>query len=329
MAKHTPQSLIQSVEPSGDEAKAPSAARIKQLALKKRNDHLKNSEEKPMKKVSFQVALIAAIICMLTITAFAAVGGVDYIRSIFGDSTASIQDEIRTPQITAAGGGRELALEAVVTDGFVTNLVVSLTGEKPASDFELFDIESDATLRAISWYDLEEHATADKTFYAVEVVSEKRFDAANMTLVLNKEVAPITMAFEVENHLGNAVIEFPQGDAAVSKQLKELQVSPMGLLLIGYEKNAQGGLPATDIQLIFADGTTEDILLEFAPADEIIGAGGGAVIPGEIGELPLLVSFYGTRNPDGELVISGQFSRIINPAAIEKILVDGAEYPVK
>lgn len=43
-------------------------------------------------------------------------------------------------------------------------------------------------------------------------------------------------------------------------------------------------------------------------------------------KLPLVISFHGTRNPDGELVINGQFSRIINPAGIEKIIVEGVEY---
>jgi len=66
--------------------------------------------------------------------------------------------------------------------------------------------------------------------------------------------------------------------------------------------------------------------VEYSPSDETVG--GGAIIDNGPKNMPLVVTFYCNQNPDGELVISGQFSRIINPAEIEKVMIDGVEYPV-
>lgn len=280
-----------------------------------------------MKKASIRVLFVAAIVSLMGITAFAAFGGLDLIRGIFGDSAASIQDQIVTPQVSASANGRELALEALVTDGYVTNLVVSLTGQQP-SDPDLFTVSTDLALRSNGWRVYEEFSTAKKTCYVVDLVSEQRFQSADITLSLNRDVAPIELPIRMENKLGNAVISFPDGAMSGKTALKELQVSPMGFLLIAHEDDAQGGLPATRIRLLFQNGTSEEMEAEFTPSEDRVLGGGGVVMSNDPKDAPLVVSFHGTRNPDGELVVSGQFSRIINPAEIQKVVVDGAEYPV-
>lgn len=327
LADLIPDRDVMPVPPQGDDTLSPSSARIKALALEKRRAYLNENEVIPMKRASFRVALIAAVICLISLTAFAAFGGLDYIKSIFGESAVSLQNEIITPQVSASSDGRDLALEALLTDGYVTNLVVSLTGAMPSGELRLFQVSIDGTLRSVSWSDMPAFSTADKTYYAVEIVSEARFEAADMILSLDPEIADITLPFTVENKLGNAVVTFPEGALSGETALKELQVSPMGFLLIGHESNAQGGLPPTHIQLCFAQGRTESIDVEFAPSDETVSGGGGAILDGNAA-LPLVTSFHGTRNPSGALVISGTFSRIINPANIEKIIIDGVEYPI-
>lgn len=328
MAAHIPEELIVPVDPLGDPSISPSADRIKQLALQKRKDHLKEKEEKPMKKTVFKVVLVAAIVSLLSITAFAAFGGLELIKSIFGDSAASIQNAIVTPQVSASAQGRDMALEALVTDGFVTNMVVSLTGRQPSDD-DLFTVTTDTSLRSNGWHVLEDYTTADKTYYAVDFISEQRFDTAEVTLSLNKKVAPIDLSIQIENQLGNAVVDFPAGAMAGQTQLKQLQISPMGFLLIGREENARGGLPSTDIQLVYQNGAADALQVEFDDGDEMVTGGGGAVITDNRENAPLVVMFHGTRNPDKELVVNGQFSRIIDPAQIEKVVIDGVAYPVK
>lgn len=328
MAAHLPEDTLCRVDPQGDPSVSPSALRIKQLALAKRSEYMqKENEDIPVKKASFRVALIAALICLVSITAFAAFGGLDYIKAIFGDSAESIENEIVTPQQSVSAQGRDMALEALVTDGYVTNMVVTLTGDTPPED-SLFAISTDTALRSVNWHPLDAFSAADKTYYVVSFVTETRFDTTDITLSLNPDIAPIDMPIQVQNNLGNAVIEFPEDTMSGETQLMELQVSPMGFLLIAHEQSAQGGLPSTQLQLRFADGRTESIDVEFAPSDETVGGGGGAIIGGG-GQTPLVVSFQGTRNPDGELVINGEFSRIINPEHIEGIIVDGVDYPVQ
>lgn len=329
MVKSLPEEYTMPIQPQGDASASPSASRIKELALLKREEYLAENEEKTVKKASFRFVLIAAMVCLVSVTAFAAFGGMDLIRSIFGESADSIQNAIVTPQAVVSGQGRELALEALVTDGFVTNTVVSLTGEKPADESTLFTVTIDAPTRSIGWYEMEDFSTADKTYYVIEAISETRFDKADMVISLNEEVAHIELSFEVENSLGNAVIDFPEGAMSGETALRQLQISPMGFMLIGHEQAAQGGLPSTGIELVFANGTRESIEVEFMPSDETIMGGGGMVIRGDDGLVPFIAGFQGMRNEDGELVINATFSRIIDPAGIKKVVIEGVEYPVQ
>jgi hypothetical protein len=327
MASHIPEDFIQRVEPDGDEPVLPSSGRIKQLALQKRNDHLNRNEEKLVEKVHFKILLVAAIICAMSITAFAAFGGLDYIKIIFGHSAESIQNEIVTPNVTASANNREMALEAMVTDGYITNLIVSVTGDQPAPT-DLFTISSNVNIVSKGWYALEQPSTSEKTFYVVDLVSEERFDTADIALSLNKNVAPINLSFKIDNQLCNAVVNFPEGSMYKQTKLKQLQISSMGFMLIGHEASVKGGLPTMSIELKFLNKKTENLEVEFEESDSTVTGGGCAIMADDPQTAPLVIKFHGTRNPEGELVISGQFSRIINPSEIEKVIIDGFAYTI-
>lgn len=100
----------------------------------------------------------------------------------------------------------------------------------------------------------------------------------------------------------------------------------MGFLLIGTEDNAEGGLPPVQMELIFKDGSKEDLEVFFDTSDETITGGGGAIMPSDPKHAPLVTEFSGERNPDGALVIRGQFSRILNPDSVETLVVNGQEF---
>lgn len=68
--------------------------------------------------------------------------------------------------------------------------------------------------------------------------------------------------------------------------------------------------------------------MSFAASDHTVGGGGGAVLTDDPKDMPLVGVFQGERNPNGELVLSGQLSRILNPTMIEKVVVGGVEYVV-
>lgn len=330
LAAHIPDEEVMDVNPMGDDSISVSASRIKQLAQQKREDYLNRNEEQPMKKkISFSVALIAAMMCILSVTAFATFGGMEFIRSIFGDSTEMIQNEIVTPQIMQSANGRDFALEALVTDGYSTHMVVSLTGAQPQEGEDWFTLTTEKELRFTSWSLMESFTTPEKAYYLIDTVSTERFDTASVTIALNADIAPIELAYDVTVTLGNVVIDFPAGTQSGEVELKQMQISSMGFLLVGHESAAAGGLPETHIQLVREDGTVETMDAEFAASDDTVLGGGGAILGGDSGSMPLVSSFQGERNPDGELVVSGQFSRIINPENIAKVIVQGIEFSVK
>jgi hypothetical protein len=349
MASHIPEVSVSRVEPQGDDSVSPSFDRIKHLALEKRKNYLTESAptkkkpnregEKPMKKKLIMSILVAAMLLTMCLTAFAAGGGLDYLKSIFGDSIESIQNEtVTTPLVTASANGRDMALEAMVTDGYVTYMIVSLTGEQPTLEaWDLFAVTTDLDIKLYSWDVLEEFTVSTKSFYVVYLVSEERFDAGEITLSLNRDIAPIDLSFQIENKLGNTVITFPENTISGSAQLIELQVSPMSFLLICNEENPLRAPHPISIRLVFSDGKTEDLFTEayLSHSDfSDIDLSETAMLYGHhmfitIEDGPLAKALSIMKNPDGELVYDGLFSRIINPASIEKVIIDGKEYSVK
>ena len=109
-----------------------------------------------------------------------------------------------------------------------------------------------------------------------------------------------------------------------------MQISPLGVLLIGREAQASGGLPTPVVSVKFKDGTIEEMMSELSfdtdgDGGTVIG-GGGVVISNDPLSGPLVISTYGMRNPEGKVVTKGEFSRFINLEDVMSILVIGKEY---
>ena len=109
-----------------------------------------------------------------------------------------------------------------------------------------------------------------------------------------------------------------------------MQISPLGVLLIGREAQASGGLPIPVVSVKFKDGTIEEMMSELSfdtdgDGGTVIG-GGGVVISNDPLSGPLVISTYGMRNPEGKVVTKGEFSRFINLEDVMSILVNGKEY---
>ena len=91
-----------------------------------------------------------------------------------------------------------------------------------------------------------------------------------------------------------------------------MQISPLGVLLIGREAQASGGLPTPVVSVKFKDGTIEEMMSELSfdtdgDGGTVIG-GGGVVISNDPLSGPLVISTYGMRNPEGKVVTKGEFS---------------------
>lgn len=326
----------------------PSAIRIRQIALAKLEQQgeqtqspacrLKENTEKGfiMKKSCARFILIAAIVCLLSATAFAATGGLEFFKSIFGSSVETLENEIWSPMISEADESYKITVESMLSDGYKTNIVVSLEDLKGNKiDVSSSEVSTLFTPKlkdnpesfSYSCTELSKFAQKTKKYYYIEVSSLKSYKDSDLTLSLSETIAPLKVDVIVNGLKAAKEIKIdpPNGDDQ-NYRPETVQVSPLGVLVIGSEKQAKGGLPTSEIRLLMKDGSFEELELLFDDVDGTV-MGGGAVISGWGQKQPLVVQTMGQRNPDGKVVTTGHFSRILNLNEVKAISVDGTEYP--
>lgn len=300
-----------------------------------------------MKKKSWKILLIAAVLCLFSTTAFAMAGGFDYFRSIFGDTVDNAKQDILTPQITVSDSTRQMSLESMLTDGYKLNLIVSLKTISGKADgdvekkepFDLFDVtlqppasDSGRQENAMSFTcnELTEFSTKGRHLYHIQMDSLTDCTGWNMKVSLSDELGGLSLESDIKGSAAATELTINQV-IDDSLTIETLQISPLGILVIGNEGNASGGLPTPSISLTFKDGTQEELITpsSFDSGDGETVTGGGGVVVGEDPMTgPLVVATYGQRNPSGKLAIAGEFGRIIQITEVQSITVNGTAYPV-
>ena len=103
----------------------PSEERIQQLVLEKlhqgknpakdlQQQKTEHIEKRPvMRKKTMGIIIIAAAICLFSMTAYAAVHGLGFFESIFGDSAQSVTNHIQSPMLTAQHGPYTMTVESL------------------------------------------------------------------------------------------------------------------------------------------------------------------------------------------------------------------------
>lgn len=325
-----------------------SAARIKELALVKlsRQSSTQNItyKEKPMKKLTFRIVLAAALVCAMSMTAFAAFGGLDFFRSIFGDSARIAEEHIQFPMASAADDTYRLTVESLLSDGFKTDLIISLSamnGKLPAFDpINMFqtdlisaDNNADTGMAGISYQEMPEFSQENKQYYHLEYTSQQSHASAKMKVSLQEASAPLSVTVPVGNAMARKEIHVNEEDYTGKSYCPQtIQLSPMGVLVVGSEKEVKGSLPTAQIFLQMKDGSQEELISanSFDSGDETLVMGGGSLVISDSEEdQPLVSQTAGSRNPDGLMIISGYFSRILNLDEVQSILVDGVTYPLQ
>lgn len=326
----------------------PSPARIRELALQK----LHSQQNRPvpadawpeqekrgtMKKTSIRLLIAAAILCALGITAVAALGGLNYFTAIFGDSAKQVEYEIETPELSVESGGYRLAAHALLSDGYKTELILaleSLDGKTSVPDASAgFTAELEGGGIECSGQELPEFSSRMERFYRLTISTLKNIGDAPIEVMLDERIAPLRLRVEPGSRT-------PMKQVAIDVSVFEgnnyrpelIQLSPLGVLIIGSEQEAKGGLPIAGIYAVMRDGTQEEIMPDWAfdqsGEDEAPVRGGGAAVLSGPGEAqPLVVQTRGERNPDGKVVTTAYFSRILNLSDVRSILVDGKEFPL-
>lgn len=298
-----------------------------------------------MGKKTGKILLIAAILCMFATTVFAMAGGMSYFRSIFGSTADNVEQNISTPGLTAEDSGSRMALESMLTDGYKINLIVSLqTLTKDAAKqaaktdpLDLFSVdlspassaaaESENTI-SYTCNELPEFASGEKRFYHLQLDSLTDCSGWNMDISLPEALNGLTIESQVEGAAAAREFQVNQ-DIDGNLTIETVQLSPLGVLIIGNEKQASGGLPSPMVIVTFKDGSIEELMspMSFDAGDgETISGGGSAVIGADPMTGPLVTNTYGQRNPDGKVVTAGEFGRIIRMDDVASISVNGTEY---
>ncbi|MBS6953424.1 MAG: DUF4179 domain-containing protein [Enterocloster asparagiformis] len=342
---------LEDMDVENDTDLQPSTKRIEDLVFQKLNAETNTAgragKRGHMRKKTWKILSLAAVLCLLAASVFAMAGGFDYFRSIFGDTARHVEQDIQSPGITAADDNRRITLESMLTDGYKINLIVSLKALSEEAKNNTFDrdplllfnadltpdSDSSGQEAALSYTcsELEEFSTESRRFYHIQLDSLDNCIGWNLNLSLSQEMGQLSLSARVESTTAARQLDINR-DIDGNLTVESIQISPLGALVIGSEKKASGGLPAPLVDINFLDGSSEELIspLSFDSGDgETILGGGSAVISDDPTSGPLVVTTYGMRNPDGKVVLAGEFGRIISMDQVKSITVDGVEYPVK
>lgn len=333
--------------PVNDTTLSPSTDRIKTLALSKLSRQLDSSpayteRSRPMKRKIHLLVAAAVLVALTSVTVFAAAGGLDYFRSIFGNSADTASSQIETPLLNVANADYQLTVEASLTDGYQSNLVLSVTplgSKKVPAPEQLSGMLVEAVLpegipgTSCSLEALDALTTGKKSFYRMKITSSEPHSSQPITLVLSDELGGGTLSLSLQSVLGTRLLTLePAVSVTDNYSIQSIQLSPLGALIIGSEQQAKGGLPSPTILVKLRDGSTNEIMPDWAfdqsDSEGTTIGGGGAVVGASGGNGPFVSQTAGRRNPDGQIITESSFSQLLPVDDVVAVIIGGTEYPL-
>lgn len=302
-------------------------------------------KKKTISKKPFRILLIAAALCLMSVGVFAATGGLSYFQSIFGDSADNVKNDILSPSISASNEDYKLAVESMLSDGYKTDLVVSLEslkGNKINKDPQnLFSVNYNVDCGSYECTSLSNFDKGNIYYYDIKITSLKNYLSSTLKVTMNGQEKPLKVDVPVEHSTACKTVTVNTA-AYKNKRYKpeSLELSPLGVMLIGSEEKSseKTSVKIPTMAILMKDGSKQDLEL-----DDLIGfdAGnvkesGGGVVCDDDGffnifnkSKPLVTESSWDRNPGGKDVVAGYFSRILDLDNVKAILVDGQEYTIK
>lgn len=302
------------------------------------NNETKKRSEKKMKKKFPKIAAVAAL-CLVSATAFAAGGGLSYFTAIFGNSANLIADNIWSPEIETANETYTLTLESMLSDGYKTNMIIGLKsqhGEEMAYDMPFdIDLSNDSEAISISCNEFPDISYENGYLYRLRVETANNIDGETLTIALKENLGDLALTVTVDGVTAAKEITI---DAPITDNytIETIQLSPLGLLIIGSEDELKGALPVVNIDLLMQDGSKKwlldrSLIVDLDDGSTVTG-GGGAIIAGEhdvLGkDIPLATEGNVSRNPDGRVVTNASFGEILDLNQIKAIVINQQEYPL-
>ncbi len=325
----TPQQIDDAVFAKLSGQKAPAHPNHKKPTIK----------ETIMKRKSAKIAIAAAAICVFCTTAIAATGGLDYFKSLFGD-TAPIEQNITSPMVSVEDQQYKVTLESLLTDGYKTDAIVSVEALKgpalPIDDQRALAGMFTATFNddyadTFTTYPMPEFSGKNKTYVHLEMSGFTDHTGSQLAINFQGGGEPLQLTTELSQSLANKVakVNYQVDD---SYTVETVQVSPLGALIIGSEKAPKGGLPCTIILLKMQDGSTEELMNEYtfdSSADGTAMGGGSISFVEDPATGPLVNASSGSRTPDGKAVANSRFCRSLDLEKAVAIVIDGQEFPLQ
>lgn len=313
-----------------------SADNIKKQALEKRNHYIQEKNtmkpiKKRTKKFFTQIIIAAAIVATLSVTAFA-FSKTDMIKSLFGGKTDVVDKAILSSVASQTVDGKTLSIDSIVTDGYITNLIVSVQGagkiKMPGeSEDVLFTLTSTGNIDYYGYDKLPKLSDKQTQYFRITIRNETYIENNDIVITLSNKIAPLSVTTPIKNSLTSVTLNFPEDTKQGTTQLEQLIISPMGFVLKTKEDVVKGGLPAFKATIIFNNQNTEELELLSDFEDDTTMAGGSDIMD-DLNTGPLVISDTGMRAENNTLSINGQFGRIIDTENIKEIVVNDITYPV-
>lgn len=334
--------------------------RIKSLAFAKLQIEGDTDEKEiiTMKRASYRILIAVALIAVLTTTAFAA-GGLDFFRSMFGNSIDRANDSIQNVSVSTENENIKMTAEQLISDGYYTKIIVSLTPLSEegrnilerdhlnevniAIDAHVKDnIENPKSMDVISggMQRMPEFDTKDKEYFCSTYESNSSYADMPIEIKLKtydrkenmkcEELLMLTID-DPKSITSQKSIEFPVPDDKLNSSYPvSLTVNSISAVLTLQEPKGSFDTPTVDVTIVMKDGSKEKIFEEGWISEGGGQGGGGATFSDDHGALPLATSYSYRRDLDtSQIIQTAGFSQIIEPSTIDYVKVDGKKYEFK
>lgn len=290
-----------------------------------------------MKRPLVKIAAAAAVLCLVSATAFAAGGGLDYFWRLFGQSSTLVAEDIWSPGIAVEDDHYAMSVESMLSDGYKINLIVAVTGAGLdgvlAEGIPFSAAITNHDTIGLSCQEMEEFSEGQQHFYQLKVETKENVVGEMLTLTFEGQESQLTLETTVSGVTAAETVAVA-AEVKPDYYIETIQLSPLGALIIGSETKIQGALPVVDVYALMKDGSMLWLLgednIDTTDDGTTITGGGGIVIGSSLdvlGEtLPLTKEASAFRNPDGQVITSATFGSILDLNQVSAIVINDEQY---
>jgi hypothetical protein len=258
-----------------------------------------------------KVMILAVAIALFSGTAFA-LSTTELFKEIFGSSIDLVEEQILSPMESVADDQFRLTLEGILSDAYSSTAIVSVEALAEKSRQELEHISSRLQVKPIQDQIRANHSIVVELKHLSEK-NTKRFMVGfssqdgpltgDLEVSLTTDQSQLTLSAPTVSTIPTMTIRLDEEHYASADYVPQtVLISPLSVVVIGYERTVNYQIPHPRVILHFANGTVVDVFNQ------------------ETG-------FGGSRFPEeGLTTVSAPFENIIDLDQLQFITVDGKEY---